>query len=153
MHLAASWPGRFKGLILSGVPLLKRQSGRKAPAIFRVARWAAGRGIIPGPVMERLRRRYGSSDYRAATGVMRQILVAAVNESYEDQLKLLRLPVLLLWGADDAEVPVEVAQRAAALLEAGGVEARLVVEPGVGHFLPTTSPDSLRRAVDEMLAQ
>ena len=153
VHLAATHPERFGGLILTGVPLLKRKSGRKPPLIFGMARRAARLGIMPASVMERLRRRYGSADYRAATGVMREVLVAAVNESYEDQLALLRLPVLLLWGADDAEVPVEVAESAAGLLNGVGAQARLVVEPGVGHLLPTASPGTLRRAVDEMLAQ
>ena len=153
VHLAATHPGRFDGLILTGVPLVKRKSGRNPPPLFRMARWAARLGIMPASAMERVRRRYGSADYRAATGVMREVLVAAVNESYEDQLALLQLPVLLLWGADDAEVPVEVAERAAALLNGVGAEARLVVEPGVGHLLPTSSPGTLRRAVDEMLAQ
>ena len=32
---------------------------------------------------------------------MRQILVTAVNETYEEQLAALRLPVELLWGAED----------------------------------------------------
>jgi pimeloyl-ACP methyl ester carboxylesterase len=153
VHLAAARPDRVKGLILIGVPLLRRQGSRKVPSVFRMARWAAKSGLISAPTMERLRRRYGSADYRAAEGVMRQVLVKAVNESYEEQLAQLALPVELLWGADDAEVPVEVAERAAALLAAAGSEVKLVVEPGVGHLLPVAAPAPLHRAVAEMIGR
>lgn len=153
VHLAATRPDRFKGLILTGVPLLRRVRTTKSPVVFRIARWAGKLGLIPGPTMERLRDRYGSADYRAADGVMRQILVIAVNESYEDQLAKLVLPVELLWGADDTEVPVAVAERAAALLSAAGVEVKLVLEPGVGHLLPIVAPATLRRAVAEMIGR
>jgi pimeloyl-ACP methyl ester carboxylesterase len=153
VHLAANQPERFKGVILSGVPLLKRRAKSRAPLTFRLARWASRLGLIPASTMERLRRRHGSADYRAATGVMRQILVMAVNESYEEQLAGLRLPVKLLWGADDVEVPVEVAERAAAVLSARGGEVKLVVAPGVGHLLPTATPATLHRAVEEMVAR
>lgn len=153
VHLAATRPDRVKGLILTGVPLLRRQGSRKVTPMFRMARWAAKLGVIPASTMEGLRRRYGSADYRAAEGVMRQILVTAVNESYEDQLAQLALPVELLWGADDAEVPVAVAERAAALLTAAGSEVKLVVEPGVGHLLPVAAPAQLHRAVAEMIGR
>jgi len=153
VHLAATHPDRFKGLILTGVPLIRREPTTKPSVVFRMARWAGRLGLIPAPTMDRLRRRYGSADYRAAEGVMRQILVNAVNESYEDQLAKLHLPVNLLWGADDTEVPVAVAKRAAALLSAAGAEVRLVIEPGVGHLLPVVAPASLRRALEEMIGR
>lgn len=153
VHLAATRPDRIKGLILTGVPLLRRQDRRKVTPMYRMARWAARLGLIPDSTMERMRRRYGSADYRAAEGVMRQILVTAVNESYEEQLAQLSLPVELLWGADDTEVPVAVAERAAALLTAAGSEVKLVVEPGVGHLLPVAAPALLHRAVAEMIGR
>ena len=36
VHLAANRPDRFKGLILTGVPLLKREARRKSPIAFPV---------------------------------------------------------------------------------------------------------------------
>ena len=153
VHLAASRPERFKGLILSGVPLVRRHPAKKPAPVFRLARWLDRLGLMPGPTLERLRRQYGSADYRAAEGVMRQILVTTVNETYEEQLAAIRLPVELLWGAEDREVPVSVAERAAELLDAAGAEVKLVVEPGVGHHLPTASPAALRRAVQEMITR
>jgi pimeloyl-ACP methyl ester carboxylesterase len=102
--------------------------------------------------MERFRRRYGSADYRAATGVMRQTLVAAVNESYEDELRSIKAPVHLIWGEADTEVPVRIAVEAAALLKGAGVEVTIEVVPGVGHWLPTEAPTALQHAVEAMLS-
>ena len=95
--------------------------------------------------MEAARQKYGSRDYRNATGVMRDVLVASVNESYEDELARLDVPVTLLWGEEDREVPLDVATRASALLDAR--RTRLQSLRGVGHLVPTEAPDELANVV------
>jgi pimeloyl-ACP methyl ester carboxylesterase len=103
--------------------------------------------------MERARRNRGSSDYRAATGVMRDVLVTAVNESYEAELALVDAPVSLVWGGDDRDVPPSVATRAEAMLRAADREVSVTVLAGVGHFVPGAAPDALRAVIDSMLAR
>lgn len=150
--LAARHPEKVGGLILTGVPLIRRPRLRRASSVFGVLRWGHKIGLISKTRMERFRRRYGSADYRAATGVMRQTLVAAVNESYEDELRSIKAPVHLIWGEADTEVPVRVAVEAAALLKGSGVEVTIEVVPGVGHWLPTEAPTALQHAVETMLS-
>jgi pimeloyl-ACP methyl ester carboxylesterase len=101
--------------------------------------------------MERIRRKYGSADYRAATGVMRETLVTAVHESYENELRTLQAPVHLVWGADDTEVPLQIAYRAKELLIETGIDVSFDVLAGVGHWVPTEAPAALREAVEQML--
>ena len=147
VHLAADHPEAVAALVLTGVPLLRRTDRPPArpPLAFRLARAAHRRGLFPDERMEALRRRSGSSDYRnAPSRVMRDILVKVTNETYEDQLRALRCPVELVWGADDDQVPAEVAERAAALV---GSSAALTVLPGVGHLTPTAAPEALLAAV------
>jgi len=148
VHLAASHPERVAGVVLTGVPLLKRcdQPSTRAPVAFRVARALHGKGLVSDARMERMRRAHGSADYRAASGVMRDVLVRVVNETYEPQLAAIAAPVELVWGADDDAVPVEVAERAARLVS----QATLTVVPGVGHFLPVRRPDVLREAIERV---
>lgn len=148
--LAARYPDMVGGVILSGVPLIRRSGSRKGNRVFRALRWGHKVGLISGPTMERIRRRYGSVDYRAASGVMRQTLVATVNESYEEELAAIRAPVHLLWGEADTEVPPRVAVDAADLMKSAGVEVTLEVLAGVGHWLPTEAPAALNRAVRAM---
>jgi pimeloyl-ACP methyl ester carboxylesterase len=145
VHLAAAEPGLVRALVLTGVPLLRKAAGsRRPPLRYRVGRSLHRRGLISGSRMEALRQRYGSSDYRAATGVMRQVLVRTVNETYEDQLRAVTCPVELVWGDDDTEAPLSVAESAAELLD----DSHLTVCRGAGHLLPLTAPEALRRAIE-----
>lgn len=66
-----------------------------------------------------------------------------VNESYESQLGEILQPVHLLWGSDDTEVPLEVAERAVTHLRHG----RLQVLEGVGHHVCLEAPEAVRAAV------
>lgn len=153
VHLAAAEPERVAALVLTGVPLMKEPGGstkpRRSPLQYRVARALHRRGILPDDRMEALRRRHGSADYRAATGVMRDVLIRAVNESYEEQLDTISCPVELVWGEDDAEVRLAVAEAAGVRLS-GAV--KLTVVAGAGHFTPRTASGELREAIARGLA-
>jgi pimeloyl-ACP methyl ester carboxylesterase len=149
---AAANPGSFSGLVLSGVPLLRRPA--RSPSVkYRLARWAGRRGWLSEARLERMKRRTGSTDYRAASGVMRDVLVQTVNESYESELASLTVPVSLVWGELDREVPVTVAENGRDLLQGSGVSVVLRVLGGVGHLVPLQAPVELRAAVEEMLAR
>ena len=149
LHLADRHPARFAGLVLTGAPLVRVARVRKPHPIFRVGRWAGRRGLLPAAWVERLRERYGSADYRAARGVMREVLVRTINESYEVELGRLNLPVALLWGADDREVPLAVAEGLIARI--GTAEVQVLA--GVGHAVPLEAPRALRESVEKMLTR
>lgn len=146
--LADRHPELVRGLVLSGVPLVRREAGRSPSASFRILRRLHRLGLVSNERMERERRRRGSADYRAVSGVMRDVLVTAVNESYEELLARLRVPVSMVWGDRDREVPVAVAERALELIRSAGVTASLDVVDGAGHLLPVEAPDPLRAAID-----
>lgn len=146
--LAAKQPEKVGGLVLTGVPLIRLETGRRPAAGYRFARWLNSMGVISDERMEREKKKRGSADYRSADGVMRDILVTVVNESYEGQLGRIEGRVHLLWGGDDREVPVSVAEAASALL----ADPEIEILPGVGHFVPLEAPGDLRRVIDEALA-
>lgn len=149
----AAVPGSARGLVLVGVPLLRRTAAGKPALAYRMARLANRVGVLSDDALERQKRHRGSADYRAATGVMRDILVKAVNETYESELKTLDVPVRLLWGANDAEVPTWVARESESIIQEAGAPVDLEILEGVGHHVPIQAPEALRRAVDEMLAR
>ena len=152
VELAVRHPDTVAGLVLCGVPLLRRSDRPTArPALrYRLARALHRRGLLGDGTMERMRQQFGSADYRTATGVMRDVLTAVVNETYELQLRQVSQPTELVWGRLDETVPVEIAERAAQIL----ADARLTVLDDVGHFVPTEAPDALasalRRRLDEL---
>jgi pimeloyl-ACP methyl ester carboxylesterase len=88
------------------------------------------RAVTPeGPARDRLRERFGSSDYRSA-GAMRPVLVKAVNEDLSEQARHIRMPVVLVHGAGDTESPPEIAERFHALIPG----SRLHVLRGFDHW-------------------
>jgi pimeloyl-ACP methyl ester carboxylesterase len=146
--LAAKHPERVGSLVLTGAPLIRLQTGRRPAMAYRAARWLNRVGVISDDRLEREKRSRGSADYRAASGIMRDILVKVVNESYESQLSRITSPVWLIWGEDDREVPVSIAESASALLQ----NATLEVLPDVGHLVPTQAPQALRAAIEKALS-
>jgi len=150
VHLAAVHPELVAALVLTGVPLLRRTDRPPAkPALgYRVARSLHRRRLLGDERMEAIRRRHGSADYRAATGVMRDVLVTVTNETYAEQLRALRCPVEMVWGERDDAAPVSVAEAACAMV---ATSCRLTVLAGVDHFVPIAAPDALRAAIERVL--
>jgi pimeloyl-ACP methyl ester carboxylesterase len=79
---------------------------------------------------------------------MRDVLVATVQETYETELNTLTAPIAFVWGEGDRDVPVEIARRAAALVQG---PTTLEVVAGVGHLLPLEAPDALAAAAEKAL--
>ncbi|MDX1469327.1 MAG: alpha/beta hydrolase [Acidimicrobiia bacterium] len=152
--VAATNPDHVRGLVLTGAPVLRLGTASKPSTPYRLIRSLYRAGLVSEERMEAVRQRFGSADYRHASGVMRDILVRVVNESYEDQLKLIECPVALVWGSADREVPVAVARRAFEILGGGNGSDRakgLTVIDGVGHNVPRDQPRALREVVLDML--
>ena len=146
VNLAALRPERIAALVLTGVPRLVAPAQVPTPSAgSRVVRWLHRRGVVSDERREAIRRRRGSDDYRNATGVMRDVLVIAVNENYEAVLPRVTCPVELVWGDDDTAAPLAVAE--AAVSRFGG-EATLTIVPGAGHLTPLTAAPALRAALD-----
>lgn len=148
--LAAKAPDLVCGLVLSGAPLIRSPAPRPKLS-YRLIKWGHRQGLVSDHQLERIRRKHGSRDYRAARGVMRDVFVKVVNESYEDQLSKLVAPVALIWGEEDREVPVQRAAVVHRTLQESACQVRLETVPGVGHDLPLSRPEVLRTAVERML--
>jgi pimeloyl-ACP methyl ester carboxylesterase len=147
--IAAEHPDLVRGLVLTGAPLLRRAPAARPPLRYRVVRTLHRWHLLSDAALERRRQQHGSADYRAASGLLRDILVTTVNESYDDELRRVTCPVRLVWGADDHDVPVRVAEDAAKLL-AG--PSTLTVVANVGHHTPLQAAGALVEAVRSLEA-
>lgn len=143
VHLAAGWPSLVSKVVLTGVPLLRTTSTSKAPLAFRLAKKAHQLGLLSEEKMEQQRRARGSTDYRNATGVMRDTLVRLINEDYREQLVRIEAPVELVWGALDTAAPLAMAREACGLLAHG----TLSVSETSGHLLDEGLYELLARAL------
>jgi pimeloyl-ACP methyl ester carboxylesterase len=147
--VAAEHPELVRALVLTGAPLIRRPSARRPPWRFRVVRALHARGLVGERPMEAARQKYGSADYRAARGVMREVLVISLGESLEAEMARVNVPVWLLWGANDHEAPLRIAEESRHLFGRG---AALRVVEGVAHWIPTEAPHELVSSVREALA-
>lgn len=148
VQIAATRPECVSSLLLTGAPLIRLRPTSPPSLGYRLVRGAHRIGLVSDDRMEAIRRSRGSADYRASTGVMRDILVKVVNESYEEQLTRIGCPVDLVWGANDNEVPLSVAERAREILATAGTPVELTVLPDVGHLTPVEAPEALRSRIE-----
>ncbi|MEI8055496.1 MAG: alpha/beta hydrolase [bacterium] len=85
---------------------------------------------IFGLQLEMYKKKFGSADYKNASGRMRSILVKVVNEDVTALLSQIKVPTLLLWGDQDTSTP----------LAAGAIMHKMIsgsefkVFSGSGHF-------------------
>jgi len=80
--------------------------------------------------MEKFYKKFGSTDYKDSSGVMRKILVIAVNENLLHLLGKIKAPTLLVWGDKDTATPLYMAK----IMEKEIQDSGLVVLEGTGHF-------------------
>jgi pimeloyl-ACP methyl ester carboxylesterase len=81
-------------------------------------------------IIEFFKKRMGSSDYRNASGIMREILIKIVNEDLRNCLPMIKTKTLLIWGEHDQETPVYTGK----LMEKLIPDAKLVILKNAGHF-------------------
>lgn len=87
-------------------------------------------------IIEKRRKRAGSSDYSNASPMMRAILSKVVNEDLKHLMPKIKAPVLLFWGNMDTATPLSDAKTMEKLIP----DAGLVVAHGTGHFSFLESP-------------
>ncbi|MCQ3813670.1 MAG: alpha/beta hydrolase [Acidimicrobiia bacterium] len=158
LQMAASAPAAVRGLIIAGVPLFRNHSRRKPsrrkpskrnhskrkpPLRYRTIRTFHKLKVTSDSQLERARLKYGSADYVAATGVMREVFVEVVNESYEPQLTQIRCPTAFVWGTFDTAAPLSHARRAHQMVAGSTLETR-----DCGHDIHLEHPHLFVELID-----
>jgi len=135
VQMGAHFPERVRSIVLIGAAGLRpKRSFRQR---FRVAlsRWLGKLArMLPAALRDPLLRwregKFGSPDFRQAKEPLRSILSRVVAEDLQEEARKVRAPTFLLWGRDDDQTPVDMAERYKALI-AG---SELVVLDNLGHF-------------------
>lgn len=136
----SQWPEMFTKMIFTGAAGLKApqtEEGKKRAEAFQRGKQIAHKiEKIPflreaGERMEeRLRKKYGSSDYNALDAEMRQTFVRVIGLDLRDRYPLIQAPTLLIWGDADTETPLWMGQEMEKLIPDSG----LVILEGGSHF-------------------
>ena len=100
--------------------------------------------------LDKLQKKFGSSDYGAASAIMRQSMVKVLNTDYTDRLCKVKSPTLLIWGTNDTATPLS----DGVLMEKLIPDAGLVKIEGAGHFSFAEKPaltDSVLKSFFEIV--
>ncbi len=129
-------PIEVSRVILTGAAGIKPVQSEGAKK--KTSAYQRGKKFLSTPIMkklfpnalEKLRQKHGSADYRAASPMMRQVLVKTVNEDLSHLLPKIKQEVLLIWGRNDDATPISDGQR----MEKEMPDAGLAVIENAGHF-------------------
>lgn len=147
VHLAQMRPQDVQAIVLTGAPLVRTTTPPKPKLAVRAVKFLNKRGIIPDSLVEAQKQKHGSADYRAAQGVMREVLVKVLHENYDEQLRALKCPLSLVYGELDTAAPPAVAHAIKARCDHASVE----IVPGQGHALSGPLGDRIEAAVQGYL--
>ena len=111
---------------------------RKPKYYFKVYSFKLAKNIFKLPflrkysdsVIEKFKKRNGSTDYKNASGIMQRILVKSVNEDIKWLFPRLKAPTLLIWGENDGDTPLYMGKT----MEKMMFDAGLVVLKNAGHY-------------------
>src|SRR5437660_3221272 len=78
-----------------------------------------------------------------------RLLQPNYSNSVASDLKVMRKPTLIIWGENDAQMPLKYAQR----LHRDIPESRLVIIPGAGHLILFDAPDDVARAIGDFVGR
>jgi len=134
--LGADYPERFVKFALAdsaGIPAKKTSSSDFRLTSYKAIRdglYKLGVKGIANTLREKYNARYGSADFQAAQGVMRETFVKVVNEDLRPYAARVKLSTLLFWGEKDEDTPLWQGQELEKLIP----DAGLIVYEGAGHY-------------------
>lgn len=87
-------------------------------------------GKVSKSLENKVKEKFGSSDYKNASPILRKVFVRVVNEDLTYLLKDIPCPTLLFWGENDDATPLSDAKKMEKLIPDAGI----VTVPGGGHY-------------------
>ena len=116
-----------KKLILFGSPfkVKKNPNSLKVKTLKKLK-------TLPGlnKLAETMKKHMGSTDYRNASPMMRDILVKHVNTDLTENAKKIKCPTIIIWGTNDQAVPIEDAYELEKLIQ----DSAVIQYDGCTHY-------------------
>lgn len=147
------YPKSVRAIILSGTPGFTPINRKKLLLFIFIAKIGGAFWSLPPFCVfkEFIQKWYyhmvGARDFYRAEGSMRQTFKHIVQENLETAMKSVHTPCLLLWGENDAIVPVAIARRMASVISS----SELVIIPAYGHNVPYANASEFSHRVFQFL--
>ncbi len=91
--------------------------------------------IFPN-LLDKVKKHFGSDDYKNASPIMRETMVKLINEDVKSFLPNIKVPTLLIWGENDTATPIADAE----IMEQMIPDAGLVKIKGCSHYVFLENP-------------
>lgn len=98
-----------------------------------------------GEIVEKMRAKKGSADYRNSSPMMRAVMSKCVNEDLKHVMPDIKASALLIWGENDTATPLSDAKTMEKLIP----DAGLVSFPECGHYSFLDNPFGFRAVMKE----
>ena len=118
----------FGSQSITGNQSVQSQNGYKGAQSDALKKAATLPGL--GNLAEKMKKHLGSTDYKNASPIMREILVKHVNTDLTEDAKKIKCPTFIIWGTNDEAVPVEDAYELEKLIKDSG----LSIYEGCTHY-------------------
>lgn len=130
-------------LILFGSPCIRKEIKSKKTDLYKAMK------KLPGlkKISEVAKNYLGSTDYKNASPIMREILVKVVNQDLSNDAKKIKVPTLLIWGTNDEAAPIEDARELEKLLQDGA----LIELEGYTHYAYLEAIDQVTNILNSFL--
>lgn len=158
-----SFGGRISLLMSSRNPVPKMvlidaagiKPKRKPKYYLKVYSFKAAKKLLPLflgkkkglEIIDKLRGKAGSADYRNSSPMMRAVMSRCVNEDLKHVMPSIKASTLLIWGEDDTATPLSDAK----YMERHIPDAGLVSFPGAGHYSFLNNPGGFRAVMQSFL--
>lgn len=103
---------------------------------------------ILGIGASKMKMKMGSTDYKNATPMMRNILVKHVNTDTTELCKKIKCPTIIIWGDKDTTVDIADAYRLEKLIK----DSAVIVYPNKTHFAYLEDVNKTNRIIDSFIS-
>lgn len=100
-------------------------------------------------LLNNLKNKFGSEDYKNASPIMKQCLVKLVNEDLREIMPNIKIPTLLIWGENDIATPISDAEIMEKLIPDSG----LVKVKDCSHYVFLERPGFVNNVINNFLTR
>lgn len=131
-----------KKIVLFGSPCVRHEYVSKKQNLLKKMK----KFKVLKPIVNVMKKHMGSTDYKNASPMMRDVLVKTVNEDLSEYAKKINCSALLIWGENDEAVPVSEAKELDELLQ----DSALIILPGT-HYCYLENLDRVINILENFL--
>ena len=130
---------KFKKIVVIASPLLKVDKTKDSISIFKFYKFIHKLNLISDEKLEKIKKKYGSEDYKNANKYLRDTLVMAVNDDLVQILPKIDTHVDLIYGEYDTTVLPQNGTTANKIIP----DSDLTILPKENHFCLNSSKEKI----------